>query len=83
MSDKKINIITEIKPGIDPKTSNLVTNDLNEYWFHDQNSDVVLVGYHGSIAGNLWTVDGSNDITPTGAGTSNLWELSTGDTVLK
>lgn len=75
-------IIAELKAGIDPTTSELI-GDIYEYWMHDENSDVILTGYHGVIADNVWAVDGNNDYYITSTGTSDLWQIDgSNDTIL-
>jgi hypothetical protein len=78
-----VKIIAELLAGIDPTTTDLVTT-INEYWMLDEVGSVVLTGYHGDIAGNLWAVDGNDDYYPSGAGISELWEIAgDGSLVLK
>ena len=73
-------ILAEIKPGIDPQTTDLIVRldipgDLDEYWLKDENETISQTLWSGAIAGNHWEMDGETlQINTTGA-TSECWEL--------
>lgn len=71
-------IIAELLAGIDPTTTDLITNP-NEYWLPDENNICTLTHYDGSISGNYWKMNGNilelNDI-----GTDSVcWEKTAGN----
>lgn len=72
--NEKVVILTELKPGIDLRNTNLVTGP-GEYWLKDENDGLALTHYSGVIAGNLWTVSGNSLALNDSGSTSEFWEL--------
>jgi len=67
-------IICEIKPGIDPTQTNLITHP-NEYWLADPANCACLTHYDGAITGNFWKVTGTSLELNDSGSTSSCWEL--------
>lgn len=67
-------IIAEIKAGIDPTTTDLVTAP-NEYWLKDENETITQTLSPAIISGNHWELDGTTLQINTSGTASACWEL--------
>jgi hypothetical protein len=67
-------IIAELKAGIDPTTTDLITNPA-EYWLKDETETPSMTLFDGVIAGNHWEIDGEALQINLAGTTSECWEL--------
>lgn len=52
-------IIAELLAGIDPTTTNLVNNNINEHWLPDESNVLRMTKFTGTISSDLWNPSGN------------------------
>lgn len=77
-----VQILLEIKAGIDPTISDLVNRNINYHWLPDENNILRLTKYEGTITGDYWNPI-ANILRISDAGTSSpSWTLD-GSNILR
>jgi hypothetical protein len=75
-----IQILVEIKPGIDPTDSTLINDDVGEHWLPDQNNILTITKQPVEVTNNYWIIDTDNILKLNDFGSSSLyWTLQTGN----
>ena len=70
-----VQVLVELKLGIDPTISDLQSDNPGEYWLETESGALVPTFYPGDIPGNYWKNE-SDSLTLNQSGTtSRYWEL--------
>ena len=75
-------IILELKLGINPKVSDLVSDDIQAHWLPDENNILRLTGFPGTIIGDYWNPE-TEILRIQDAGTSSDYWTLNGANVLR
>jgi hypothetical protein len=75
-------IILELKLGINPKVSDLITGDIQAHWLPDEKNILRSTGFRGTITGDYWNPD-TDILRIQDAGTSSEYWTLDGSNILR